>query len=404
MTDDDADVPVSAQDKALDAMDLFNHPRQRRALILSELRARDHRNRSSSDVDTTTSIRFECPTIPESSSILADTYGTVHSEGLLSFLETAWEKWENMGQEGRDPMGFLDVTASAASSTVPPLVPGNVPLPRTMGQRPSRHVLGQVGYYCTDTCTPVFGALRAELHKDAALVRAAVAHAQQEQYSVSYVLPTHPGHHAATVSFGGYCYVNHAAAIAKTLSLSPTKERARVAILDVDYHCGNGTDEILDEDASILVVSIHCDPDHEYPFHSGFADQTGSAGTTLHLPLPPRTTTWEHGYRTALTKGLDAIVAFAPSLVVVSLGLDTYDQDPCAIRRAGFGLQGDDYVAMGQLMARKLRAAPLTGVVFVQEGGYRMDRVPEAAANVVLSFCQENEQQQGVVQDEAADV
>ena len=255
-------------------------------------------------------------------------------------------------------------------------------------------MLGQVGYYCTDTCTPVFGALRAELQGDAALVRAAVAHAQQQQqpqFTVSYLLPTHPGHHAATDSFGGYCYLNHAAAIAKTLSLSSssTTERARVAILDVDYHCGNGTVEILDEDPAILVVSLHCDPDHEYPFHSGFADQTGSVGTTLHLPLPPRTTTWEHGYRAALTKGLDAVVAFAPALVVVSLGLDTYDQDPCAIRRAGFGLQGDDYVAMGQLMARKLRAAPLTGVVFVQEGGYRMDRVPEAAANVVLSFCQE---------------
>ena len=170
-------------------------------------------------------------------------------------------------------MGDTTSSSSATATVVPPLVPSNVPLPRTITmqsqqqqhqQRPSQHVLGQVGYYCTDTCTPIFGALRAEVESDAALVRAAVAHhalAQQQQqqqpyYSVvSYILPTHPGHHAATDSFGGYCYLNHAAAIAKALSLS-SNDGAKY------YHCGK--------------VSLHCDPDHEYPFHSGFADQTGS--------------------------------------------------------------------------------------------------------------------------------
>jgi acetoin utilization deacetylase AcuC-like enzyme len=232
--------------------------------------------------------------------------------------------------------------------------------------------------------TPIFGALTAELAQDAAAVQAAVDAATSTLGQTSYVLPVHPGHHAAADSFGGYCYVNHVAAAARRLQ--NVHGHARVAVLDVDYHAGNGTASIFYQDPTVLVVSLHCDPDWDYPFHSGFADQRGegeAVGTTLHLPLPPGTK-WE-AYQRALHRGLEAIRNFAASAVVVSLGLDTYDKDPCAIRRAGFHLQGSDYQDMGRCMAEEV--TPGAPVVFLQEGGYRMEKIGEAAADVVTSFC-----------------
>jgi len=157
-------------------------------------------------------------------------------------------------------------------------------------------------------------------------------------------------------------------------------------LFHVDYHCGNGTASIFYKDPSVLVVSIHCDPDWDYPFHSGFADETGAeegVGATLHLPLPPGTT-WNDGYKQALAMAVDHIVEdFGAEALVVSLGLDTHEGDPCTIRRAGFKLSGDDYWSMGQLIGTNLGPVP---TVFVQEGGYRMDKVGKAAADVVVGF------------------
>jgi acetoin utilization deacetylase AcuC-like enzyme len=137
------------------------------------------------------------------------------------------------------------------------------------------------------------------------------------------------------------------------------------------------------------VVSLHCDPDFEYPFHSGFSDQTGvgdGAGTTLHLPMPPKTQ-WNE-YQQCLETGLQRINEFSAQAVVVSMGLDTHQGDPCAIRRAGFCLQGPNYRDMGQTIARGLHGLP---TVIIQEGGYLMETIGEAASNVVLGYLEESQ-------------
>lgn len=368
---------VTAAEERLDAMDEFNHPRLRRALILQQLLLLQRKDDASCD------ITFQ--TVPSNESSMmgeqqwTEFYKDVHTKGLLEFLHTAWERWEALGEEGQDP------SAGRQSASGFLLVPSNMPLHRERWQRPSKHVIGQMGYYCTEVCTPVFGNLVTELQQDAAAVKAAVDAATATSHQTVYVLPTHPGHHGAADSFGGYCYVNAMAAAANRFQRQHGYQR--VAILDVDYHAGNGTASIFYEDPSVLVVSLHCDPECEYPFHSGFADESGRGdglGATLHLPMPPGTT-WE-GYQESLQKGLQAISQFTPGAVLVSLGLDTYDKDPCAIRRAGFKLQGQDYRSIGRFIAEQL--PPRVPVVFVQEGGYRMDKIGEAAADVVTSFCQ----------------
>lgn len=352
-------------DEENDNLDSYNHPRYRRALILKELAARKGHQ-----------VMIDFKTPAEATSNL-DIYRKVHTGRLIDFFTSAWKLWDGIGSEGQDSMcngGGGEVASS------PALIPGNTPLPRERFQRPSKNVMGQIGFFCTDTCTPVFGAMLEEILWDGAVIEQAVESLQQNPAVVSYALGTHPGHHSAEDSFGGYCYVNHAALAAKLL-----QERngySKVAILDVDYHCGNGTASIFYRDPSVLVVSIHCHPDWDYPFHSGFSEEIGDAeglGTTLHLPLMPGTT-WE-AYAKALQDAMTKIQEFGSQALVVSLGLDTYLGDPCAVRRAGFKLAGDDYTRMGKAIG----SVNLPTIV-VQEGGYKMDSVPQAATDFLIGI------------------
>ena len=133
------------------------------------------------------------------------------------------------------------------------------------------------------------------------------------------------------------------------------------------------------------MISIHCHPDHDYPFHTGFEDEVGAGkgeGTTLHLPLLPGTT-WKE-YRIAVDTAVKRIQSFRAEALVLSLGLDTLNGDPCAIRRAGFKLFGDDYLEMGRLIGDNCKIP----TIVVQEGGYRMDQVPKAAAGVLSGMAE----------------
>jgi len=134
----------------------------------------------------------------------------------------------------------------------------------------------------------------------------------------------------------------------------------------------------------VLVVSIHCHPDHDYPFHSGFEDEMGvgdGIGMTLHLPLLPKTTWTE--YSIALEKAMNTIQSFGAEALVVSMGLDTHDGDPCAIRRAGFTMSGQDYIEMGKYIGNYAHDNNNIPILVIQEGGYRMDKVPSAAADIL---------------------
>ena len=136
-------------------------------------------------------------------------------------------------------------------------------------------------------CTPIVLSLVDELNWDAAVVLAALKQIGENGDS-AYAVCTHPGHHSSYDSFGGYCYVNHAAMAARYLQSGQFNHK-KIAILDIDYHAGNGTSSIFYTDPSVFVVSIHCHPKDEYPFNSGWEDQRGQGeafGTCLNFPLP----------------------------------------------------------------------------------------------------------------------
>ena len=215
--------PASAEDlsdaaRRNDSLDDFNHPRYRRLKILEELKKRS-------------GFQFIKPNEPAKD---LKPYGVVQSNELIEFLSTAWDRWDALGPEGQDPSSALPVSPQPESPEIHvtlPLIPGNVPLPREPYQRPSKNVMGQIGYYCTDTCTPIFDELREELCWDVAVLEESLG--RLSSHKVVYALATHPGHHAAANSFGGYCYLNHAAFAARRLQQNHNFEK--VAILDIDY-------------------------------------------------------------------------------------------------------------------------------------------------------------------------
>lgn len=223
--------------------------------------------------------------------------------------------------------------------------------------RPPRELTVLAGYYCIDTFTPIhrhaFEAARNAV--DCALTAADEVLAGRP---VAYALVRPPGHHAERRVFGGFCYFNNAAVAAHHLS-----RHGRVALLDIDYHHGNGQQEIFYERDDVLTISLHGDPDFAYPYFTGFADETGvgaGLGFNRNMPLPEMQTGPE--YRSALAEALAQIAAFRPAFLVVALGFDTAKGDPTG----SWMLSATDFRENG-LLLRDLKLPTLV----VQEGGYR---------------------------------
>jgi acetoin utilization deacetylase AcuC-like enzyme len=226
---------------------------------------------------------------------------------------------------------------------------------------------GRLGWWCFDTGTPIltgtYAAARAAV--DVALTTADLVLGGA---AVAYGLCRPPGHHAGRSVFGGFCYFNNAAIAAEHLV---RQTGGKVAVLDLDYHHGNGTQQIFYEREEVLYMSLHADPRRAYPYFSGFADETGAgpgAGATYNIPLPVGTT--DAHYLTALDQALEALSRFTPTLTIVSLGQDTYVHDPLG----DFALTTSVYTECGRRVA-----AAASRLVVLQEGGYYL---PDLGDNV----------------------
>lgn len=223
--------------------------------------------------------------------------------------------------------------------------------------RPPKDLAMQAGYYCIDTFTP--------LNRNAYLAaRAAVdcvltaTHAVLDRFPMAYALVRPPGHHAEKRAFGGFCYFNSAAIAANYLS-----QYGKVAVLDIDFHHGNGTQDIFYDRCDVYTVSIHGDPATNYPFFSGFADESGEgAGSGFNLNIPLADSISAERFRRTLKQVVAAIRDFSPAYLVVALGLDTAKNDPTGT----WPLSPEDFHQNGRILSG-LKIPTL----IVQEGGYR---------------------------------
>jgi acetoin utilization deacetylase AcuC-like enzyme len=278
----------------------------------------------------------------------------VHDKGFVDFLSRAWTDWAATGR-----------TFDALPHVWP--VPG-------LGRRLSDSIDGRLGYYAIDAGTPIMAGTWAAVRASANVALTAqklVATGER----AAFALCRPPGHHAGRDFYGGYCFLNNAGIAAQAFRDQGAK---RVAILDVDYHHGNGTQEMFYERGDVLTISLHADPRQEFPYFIGYADEMGAgAGEGYHMNLPlPWGTDWQH-YQDALEVAMKRIAQYGADVIVVSLGLDTFAEDPIS----RFKLKGDDYRRMGERIAW----ADLP-TLFVMEGGYAVEALGVNTVNVLAGF------------------
>ena len=277
----------------------------------------------------------------------------VHAADYLDFLRTAHDEWRAAGREG-----------DAFPYTFP-----------IVGRRPLNlsRIDALLGRFSFDTSTPIAaGTWDAAYWAAQTAVAAADSVIGGERSAFALCRP--PGHHAGADYLGGYSYLSNAAIAAQHAATAGR----RVAILDVDYHHGNGTQDIFYDRSDIAFASIHADPATDYPFFWGHSDEAGAGegkGATLNLPLP-RGTEWT-GYAPALAQALDWIERHGPDLLVVSFGADTYEADPIS----HFKLKTGDYAPM----ARRVASLGVPTLI-VMEGGYAIEALGQNVAEFLGGF------------------
>ncbi len=284
----------------------------------------------------------------------------VHDVGLVAFLKSAWADWQAAGLEG-SALPFVFPVAGLGES------------------QPLGSIHGQLGTWCFDTCTPIVAGTWQAAYGSAqtALTAAAGLYSPENPSGdrVIFALCRPPGHHAARRVYGGSCYLNNAAIATHALQQAG---HGRVAILDLDYHHGNGTQEIFWPSAEVFYASLHGDPASTYPFLTGSAQERGGGaglGTTLNLPLPQGCEAFEYGQ--ALEQALNSIKGHGATALVLSLGVDTVAGDPIA----GFSLGLADYRPLGQRLAQL--ALP---TLVVLEGGYALSAIGSAVVETLIGL------------------
>jgi acetoin utilization deacetylase AcuC-like enzyme len=278
----------------------------------------------------------------------------IHDKGFIDFLQIAWQDWQAAGYKGE------------AMPTVWPA--------RRMSQRIPTDIEGRLGYYAL-ACETTLSDGTWEAAYASAQVALTGAQRLNDGVKAVFSLCRPPGHHAAIDMFGGYCFVNNAAVAAQHLLDTGAK---RIAILDVDFHHGNGTQDIFDTRDDVLFISLHGDPMDAFPHFLGHADETGTGagvGFTVNYPMPPKTDfpTW----RATLIKALAQIAEYAPDKLIISLGVDTFETDPISF----FKLKSEDFTSYGADIA-SLNLPTLS----VMEGGYDIAEIGVNTINVLQGF------------------
>jgi acetoin utilization deacetylase AcuC-like enzyme len=283
----------------------------------------------------------------------------IHDRDLVEFLRDCWGEWVKSGR---------------SFDALPHVWPVPGLLPKGMKRRCSDSIDGKLGFYAIDAGTPITaGTWRAVYASAQVALTGQRLVATGERAAFALCRP--PGHHAGSNFYGGYCFLNNAAIAAQAFRDAGAK---RVAILDVDYHHGNGTQEIFYSRDDVLTISIHADPKQEFPYFLGYADERGHGlGEGYHLNLPLAWgSAWET-YEGALDEAVRRITEHRAEVLVVSLGLDTYEHDPIS----RFKLREQDYLAMG----RKIARCDLP-TLFVMEGGYAVEALGVNTVNVLEGF------------------
>ena len=278
----------------------------------------------------------------------------IHTERYIHYLQNIYKRWDRK------------------KNTSDEVTPGIHPDRRDCGYPDSAE--GQIGFHHADLSSPIGACTWESAYWSAqSAIHAAKLVSKGEQST--YALCRPPGHHAAKDYAAGFCYLGNTAIAAQTLKDKYNK----IAVLDVDVHHGNGTQDIFYDRDDILTVSIHADPIRFYPFFWGHANELGENngyGFNLNLPLPRGTK--DNEYLVTLNHALEKISQFKPDALVIALGLDAYEKDPLQ----GFSITTRGFEKIGQTIG-----ASKLPTVIVQEGGYLSPELGINLASFLEGFC-----------------
>jgi len=277
-------------------------------------------------------------------------YLRLHAPDYVAFLKTVWDEWAASGERGSNARPDTFVGAG-------------------MRYAETGNIVGKLGRYSFDATSPFVAGSWLAI-RSSANVALTGAELIREGDKLAFAACRPPGHHATETYCGGYCYLNNNSLAAQSLLDGGA---GRVAILDVDYHHGNGTQSLFYQRNDVFTISLHADPRLEYPFFLGYADEPGAGkghGFNVNYPLPFGTT-WD-SYRKALDDALGYLRRFSPDALIVALGLDTYAGDPTT----HFGITSEDFARMGESIG-SLRLPTLV----VLEGGYSVEWIGRNTVN-----------------------
>lgn len=277
----------------------------------------------------------------------------VHDADFVQFLQEAWALWEKEGFKGE---------------ALPTCWPS-----RRMSNKKPAFIEGQLGFYALASETSYTDGTWEAAYASAQVALSATQEVLSGEHAFALCRP--PGHHAAYDMYGGYCFLNNAAVSAQYMRDNGKK---RVAIVDVDFHHGNGTQDIFYAREDVFFASLHGDPMDAFPHFLGHADEIGTGrgiGFNHNFPMPPGTSfeTW----RTALANALDKVAAFNADAIIISLGVDTFESDPISF----FKLKSPDFITYGADIA-----ALNLPTLFVMEGGYDISEIGLNTVNVLTGF------------------
>ena len=280
----------------------------------------------------------------------------IHDEGFVGFIETCWQEWQEAGFKG-------EAIASAWPSRSMP------------STRIPNFIDGKIGYYTLASETSISAGTAKAAYTSAQVALTGAEQISQGSQQKIFSLCRPPGHHASIDQYGGYCFYNNAAIAAQYMR---NQGAAKIAILDVDFHHGNGTQAIFYDRDDVLFLSIHGDPADAFPYFLGYAEEKGvgkGLGYNFNYPLAPKTpySTWA----LALEDALKQILSYGADGLIVSFGADTFEHDPISF----FKLTSADFINMGQKIAG-LHLPTLT----VMEGGYAVEEVGTNTVNFLLGL------------------
>jgi len=293
--------------------------------------------------------------ISEPSFCDTDIITKIHDKNYISFLERAWGDWVKSGFKG-EAIPSVWPSRSMPSKEIPTFIEG------------------ELGYYCLASETSISkGTFEAAI--SSASVALTGAKIVSETSNAIFSLCRPPGHHASKNQYGGYCFINNAAISAQYFLDNGAK---RVAILDVDFHHGNGTQDIFYDRSDVMFLSLHGDPKDAFPHFLGYENETGAGdgdGYNFNFPMPPNTS--YGSWSSALSEATKKIAEFRADALILSLGVDTFKNDPISF----FKLNSEDFIDMG----KRIKGIKLP-TLFVMEGGYAIEEIGINTVNTLIGF------------------